>query len=239
MRKIQGLLLIIGLIAAAGCLSADEIIMLKPVSGTYKAGTTMDISWTYQFMEWLPSTTAQKQMVITLREYAQQYQGAVPSSPFLDIATVDVNSLHCTWQVGNYSTNWEGFILTVRMKEHPAIFAQSQPFKIDKTQIQRVPAKAVAVDRNIPVTAPVAGQNCKIGTTVTIRWDKSKIASYGYVWVQICWPNHTAAGGGFTTSNTGSLDWPIAETAENTLCVKVWTHDDKWFGYSGNFYVKK
>jgi hypothetical protein len=96
-----------------------------------------------------------------------------------------------------------------------------------------------AADIPIAVTSPVAGQPCKIGTTVTIRWDTSKIASYGYVWVQICWPNHTAAGGAFPTPNTGSLDWKIAETAENTLCAKVSTQDDKWVGYSGNFNVKK
>ena len=33
--------------------------------------------------------------------------------------------------------------------------------------------------------------------------------------------------------------WKIAETAENTFCIKVSTQDDKWVGYSGNFNVKK
>ncbi len=238
MRKIQGALLIIGLVAAAGRLSADVITVLTPFSGTYKAGTNMDITWTYQFMEWLPSTPAQRQMVVSLHEYNKQIKGPVKGGIFTDIATVDVNAGHCTWKVDNVQTNWDGFIFTVQMKENPGIFAQSQPFQIEKIQIPRIPVKSVA-DFNIQVTSPAADQNCKIGTTVTIRWDKSKIASYGYVWLQICWPNHTAAGGGFTTSNTGSLDWKIAETAENTFCVKVWTQDDKWVGYSGNFYVKK
>ena len=238
MRKIQGALLVIGLVAAAGRLSADVITVLKPVSGTYKAGTIMDIAWTYQFMEWLPSTAAQRQMVVSLHEYNKQINGPVKGGIFTDIVTVDVNAGHCTWNVDNVQTNWDGFIFTVHMKENPAISAQSQPFQIEKRLLPRIPMKAAA-DIPIAVTSPVAGQPCKIGTTVTIRWDTSKIASYGYVWVQICWPNHTAAGGAFPTPNTGSLDWKIAETAENTLCAKVSTQDDKWVGYSGNFNVKK
>lgn len=236
MRKFKGAVLIIGLAAAAVRLSADQITVLKPVSGTYKAGTTMDITWTFQFMEWLPSTTAQRQMVVTLREYNK---GAnTPTGGSNDIATVDINTGHCTWTVGNLSTQWDGFIVTVHMKENPAIHAQSQPFQIEKHLAQKA-SMAVAVNRVIPVTSPAAGQNCKIGTTLTIRWEKDKIASYGYVWLQVCWPNHTGAGGAFPTSNTGSYDWKIAETAENTFCIKVTTQDDKWVGYSGNFNVKK
>jgi hypothetical protein len=238
MRKIQGAILVVMLAVAAGRLSADVITVLKPVGGTYKAGTNMDITWTYQFMEWLPATAAQRQMVVTLREYVQQPAGPVPTGAYLDIAAVDVNAGRCAWKVGNVSTNWAGFIITVHMKENQAIHAQSQPFQIEMVQLPKIPVK-VAANIAIPVTSPAAGQNCKIGTTVTVRWDKSKIASYGYVWLQVCWPDHTAAGGAFPTTNTGSYDWKIAETAESTLCVKVSTQDDKWIGYSGNFNVKK
>jgi hypothetical protein len=238
MRKSIVIFLAIGMAATAGLLSADQITVLAPASGTYKVATNLDIVWTYQFMEWLPSTAAQRRMVITLYEYNKQIQGPVKGGRFTELATVDVNAGRFTWKVDNIDTKWDGFIFVLSMKENPAITAQSQPFQVEKIKIPMIPIKAAA-NLAIPVTSPVAGQNCKIGSTLTIRWDKSRIAGYGYIWIQVCWPNHTGAGGAYPTSNTGSYDWKIAETAENTFCIKVSTQDDKWVGYSGNFNVKK
>jgi hypothetical protein len=242
MNKKKWLLFLLGMGFTVSLLSADELKVLKPTAGSYPAGSTMTIAWTFQFMEWLPSTPAQKKLVISIHEYGKQYQGPVPSGPSTDVATADVNAGSCTWKVGDYSTNWDGYIFKIWMKENPAIFAYSAPFQIQRLQIPRIPMKAAApvpVPKAISVTSPASGQNCTIGYPVTIQWDKSLIASYGYVWLQVCWPNHTGAGGAFTTNNTGSYVWTIAETAENTFCIKVSTQDDKFIGYSGNFNVKK
>ena len=238
MRKSIVIFLAVGLAATAGYLSADQITVSAPANGTYKAAANLDIVWTYQFMEWLPSTAAQRRMVISLHEYNKQIQGPVKGGPFTDVAVVDVNAGRFTWKVDNINTNWDGFIFVLYMKENPAIMAQSQPFQVERNKIPMIPIKAAA-NLAIPVTSPVAGKNCKIGSTLTIRWDTSRIVSYGYVWIQVCWPNHAGAGGAYPTSNTGSYDWKIAETAENTFCIKVSTQDDKWVGYSGNFNVKK
>jgi hypothetical protein len=235
MKRISAVMFLFASLFAAPLLRADVITVLKPVAGTYKAGTTMEISWTFQFMEWLPSTAAQKQLVISLWQYDKSNNGPVMAG-YEDIATVDVNTGHYSWKVGNYSTNWDGFIFKVHMKENTSLSALSQPFQIERALvIQKIPTPAALA--RIFVTAPAENQRCKIGTKVMIRWDKANISTYGYVWLQVCWPNHTKAGGAFPTSNTGSYEWAIAETAENTLCVEVYTQDNKYKGFSGNFKV--
>jgi len=237
-RRLPGALLIVALAAAAGRLSADQIVVNKPIAGTYRAGSIMDIVWTPQLTGGIPGAGPDRDMVITLRQYGQQYGGPVPGTTFEEIATADVGALHYAWKVGDYQTNWDGFILTVKMKTRPSIIGQSQPFKIVKSVIVDMPRQPILLNL-IRVTSPAAGQNCKIGTTVTIRWETSKIAPYGKVNLQVYWPNHTPAAGPFLTANTGSFDWKINETAENTLCVKVYTQDGKWAGFSGDFNVVK
>jgi len=219
---------------AARELAADQLTVLAPGGGTFTSGTNMDIRWTYQFMEWLPSTAALKQMNIRIREYSQQQGGAVTGS-YVDVATVDVTAEHYTWKVPAYVSHHEGFLLELSMREHPAISTQSQPFQIVLNTKPKIAPDALK--HLISVTSPTAGQNCKIGSTVTIAWDKSHVGSYGTVMMLICWPDHTAAGGPFPTPNTGSYQWKIAETAENTLCVEVYTQDKKYLGFSGNFKV--
>ncbi len=222
------------LVLAAKELAADQLTVLAPTGGTFTSGTNVEIRWTYQFMEWLPSTPALSQMNIRIREYSQQQGGAVTGS-YTDVATVDVNAQHYTWKVPACVTHWDGFLLEISMKEHGSIMAQSQPFQIALNTKPKIDPNAFK--HLIAVTSPVAGQNCKIGRTVTIAWDKSHVSSYGTVMLLICWPNHTAAGGPFPTPNTGSYQWKIAETAANTLCVEVYTQDKKYLGYSGNFRV--
>ena len=228
--------LFVFLALAAIELSADQLTVLAPSGGAFTSGTNTEIRWTYQFMEWLPSTTALKQMNIRIREYSQQ-QGSAVTGSYVDVATVDVTTGHYTWRVPAYVSHFDGFLLELSMKEHSSIMAQSQPFQIALNTKPKI--DPAAFKHLIAVTSPVAGQNCKIGSTVTIAWDKSNVSGYGTVWMLICWPNHTAAGGPFPTPNTGSYQWKIAETAENTLCVEVYTQDKKYLGYSGNFKVVK
>jgi len=73
---------------------------------------------------------------------------------------------------------------------------------------------------------------------MTIQWDKSVIANYGTVWLQICWPDGKPAAGAYPTANTGSYVWPIRETAENSLRASVFTPDEKYRGLSGTFLIK-
>ena len=230
---------VLGLMLTAGLLTADEIRILKPTAGTYIAGSSMEIKWTYTFLEWLPKNAAQRQMVISIHQYGKDYgPGPVPSTTFLELATVDLDTLRYMWKVGDYATNWDGFILKFAMKERPSIYAYGAPFQIRKGLAEK-PRIPVALKTLIAITSPVAGQSYKIGSTMPIRWDKEKIKSYGSVWIQVCWPDHTANWGSFPTSNTGSFDWKIAETAENTLCIKIYTQDEKCVGYSGNFKIVK
>jgi hypothetical protein len=222
------------LLFAAHELAADQLTVLAPAGGTFTSGTNMEIRWTYQFMEWLPTTAGLKQMNIRIREYSQQQGGAVIGS-YVDVATVDVTAEHYTWKVAAYVSHHDGFLLELSMKEHGSISAQSQPFQIALNTKPKISPDAFK--HLIAVTSPAAGQSCKIGSTVTIAWDKSHVGGYGTVMLLICWPNHTAAGGPFPAPNTGSYQWKIAETAENTLCVEVYTQDKKYLGYSGNFKV--
>ena len=239
MRKVALIGWFLGLMLTAGPLSADEITVLKPAAGTFNAGALMEIQWTYTFLEWTPANAAQRQMVISIHQYGKDYGlRPVPGTSSVEIATVNLDTLKYAWRVPNYTSNWDGFILRLEMKERPSIYAYSPPFEIRKGPVVKPPLP-VGLKTIIPITSPTAGQSYKIGSTMPIRWDKEKIKGYGSVWLQVCWPDHTADWGSFPTSNTGSYDWKIAETAENTLCIKIYTQDEKCVGYSGNFKIIK
>ncbi len=244
MKRIVTILFVLGLGLAAGGLMADEISIQAPTPGKeYAVGSTLTIRWQSWFMEWLPQTAEQRKMAIKLWVYDAASQGHPISGAFpLEIATVDVESGHFDWRVQDLVSPWnQGFYFELSMVHKPSILVGSPPFTITKRRLAvRPPVTAsAALLHSIEVYSPAAGQNCYIGSTVTIRWKKDRIAGYGQVWVQVCWPDHSTAAGAFPTANTGSLDWPIKETQENTLCVKVFTPDDKFVGYSKSFYIKK
>ena len=99
--------------------------------------------------------------------------------------------------------------------------------------------KKVFVKTNwIKITSPEAGKDYYIGYDVPIEWDTEKIAKYGYVHIQICWPDGEPAGGTFPVQNTGSHVWEVKETAENSLRLKIFTHDKKYSGMTGTFNIK-
>lgn len=99
--------------------------------------------------------------------------------------------------------------------------------------------KMVAIQLNhIKITSPVSGKDYYIGTTMPILWETKKIEKYGTVFIQVCWPSGESAAGSFPVKNTGSSEWVIRETAENSLRLKIFTHDKKYWGMTGVFNIK-
>ena len=72
-----------------------------------------------------------------------------------------------------------------------------------------------------------------------IRWDRTNIASEKNIWLATCWPDGKPAGGAYPAQNTGSYDWEIKETAENSLRICITSMvDEKIRGLSGTFHIK-
>jgi hypothetical protein len=116
--------------------------------------------------------------------------------------------------------------------------ALSAPFTVEAVQLKRLARPVPALLNTIQILSPLAGQVYTIGSTMTIRWKTDRIASFPTVWLQVCWPDGTPAAGAYPAPNTGSYDWPIHETAENSLRVSVFTPGEKYKGMSGTFQVK-
>jgi len=87
--------------------------------------------------------------------------------------------------------------------------------------------------KNIP-----PGRYVLYGSTMPIRWDTSRIAGEKNIWLQVCWPDGKPAAGAYPAPNTGSYDWLIKETAENSLKICITTMDEKMKGVSGTFEIK-
>ena len=99
--------------------------------------------------------------------------------------------------------------------------------------------KMAAVHFNyIKIISPVKGKDYYIGTTMPIQWETKKIEKYPTVFVQVCWPSGKTAAGAYPVKNTGNTEWLIKETAENSLRIKIFTTDSKYWGLSGVFNIK-
>jgi hypothetical protein len=219
--------LLVLLAAGAGKMFADELVLLTPKSEKLNVNSMVTISWDYTFMEWQPQNAEQRKLRIEL------YRGWISESL---IAEVDCNSSGYSWKVPALDQTARRIVITMANK--PSLRAMSPEFKIVHPAIivTKVPFKVFSA---IKILVPQAGETYLIGSTMHITWDTDKIADHPQVWVQTCWPNHSAAAGAFPTANSGHIDWNIQETQENDLCIKVWTHGGDHTGFSGVFHIKK
>lgn len=211
------------LATGAGKMFADELILLTPTSDKLFIDSTVTIKWDYTFLEWQPQNAEQRKLRIEL--YVGWFSESV-------IAEVDCNNNSYSWKVPALDQRTRRIVITMASK--PSLHAMSPEFKIIP-RLQAAPFLAHAVK----ITVPQAGETYLIGSTMHITWNTNNIAEHPQVWVQTCWPNHTAAAGAFPTANNGHLDWLIQETQENDLCIKIWTHGGDHTGYSGVFHIKK
>jgi hypothetical protein len=96
----------------------------------------------------------------------------------------------------------------------------------------------------IYVIQPFTGTSCVIGYPCSITWDTSNIQNYGYVWLEVVYPDGSECCGNYPVPNTGSYyDWlPDPSWADpGNLCqpfrIKVYTNDKVYWGLSGLFKV--
>jgi hypothetical protein len=217
------------LLALPAAASADEVRITDPVGGTYKNGAVLTIKWDYTFLEHYPKTADEKKMEIYLRNY--------DTSMWLgQLTTVDVLSRGYTWAIMNVPPG--RYMLYFWKESEPArgTCAISEVFTIEQGtgRFFAVPTTGAS----IRITSPVGGRSYYIGSTMHIQWDTSLIANQRNIWLQICWPDGKPAAGAYPAPNTGSYDWTIGETAENSLKVCITTMDEKLKGMSGTFSVK-
>jgi len=232
MRKIACFIIFAMIVTFGGLSMAGEITILQPKGGTFKQSSIMQITWDYTILEDLSSANNQREMEIWL---------ARPSSTMAapnwvsEIKRVDVFSGSTTWMVhatpGTYRLHFYK-----RYYPQMGSWAVSEPFTVDADSAPILPLPKMK--KPIPIINPVQGQVYYSGTSMTIQWDKSVIANYGTVWLQICWPDGKPAAGAYPTANTGSYVWPIRETAENSLRASVFTPDEQYRGLSGTFQIK-
>jgi len=206
---------------------ADEVRITDPVGGTYRNGAVLTIKWDYTFLEHYPKTADEKKMDILLRHHdSAKWVGTM--------TTVDVLSRGYTWTIANITPGT--YVLYFAKPNAPlrGTCAISKPFTIEAGRQPALPSPIAS----IRITSPVAGKSYDIGSTVKIQWDTARIANQPTVWLSVCWPDGKVAAGAFPAQNTGSYDWTINETAENSLRICISTIDKKLKGTSGTFFVK-
>lgn len=229
--KAIGFIIVLSLVLSFGGIAmADELTILQPNGGTFKQGTFMTIKWDYTILSSL-TTPMEKEIEIWLARTTS----TVAAPNMIDtIARVDIFSGQTVWRVtappGTYRLQFYK-----RYNPLDGSWAVSEPFNIEKST-------GIPVVPNLPapirIINPVQGQVYYSGTSMTIQWDKSTIANYPHVYLQICWPDGTPAAAPWLTPNTGSYVWPIRETAENALRESIYTPDNKFKGISGTFQIK-
>ncbi len=231
MKKLGLVMIIVLMVTFSGSALAGELTIRQPKGGTFKQSSIMQIKWDYTILEDLSS---EREMEIWL---------ARPSSTMnapnwvSEIKTVDVFSGSTTWLVhatpGTYRLHFY-------KPYNPQVgsWAVSEPFTIEEGSATGTFQNIPMLKKPIPIINPVQGQVYYSGTSMTIQWDKSVIANYPTIWLQVCWPDGKPAAGAYPTANTGSYVWPIKETAENLLRVSVFTPDEKYKALSGTFLIK-
>ncbi len=209
---------------------ADEVRITDPAGGTYRNGQVLTVKWDYAFLEQYPKTAAEKTMEIYMRNYdTSMWVGRM--------ATVDVLSRGYTWSIKNIPPGRYMLYFSKPSEPLRGTCAVSEIFTIEAGS-SRFYAFPVAALSSIRITSPVGGKVYYIDSTMPIRWDTSRIAGEKTIWLQICWPDGKPAAGAFPAPNTGSYDWLIKETAENSLRVCITTMDEKTKGTSGTFEIK-
>ncbi len=185
-------------------------------------------------MQDYPTTTYQKEMEIWLAR-----PSSTASSPsWIDqVGKVDVSTGSFKWRItavpGTYRLHFYK-----RAAPLAGSVAVSELFTVEPGKV------LAALPHNLgpaePNRDPLAGRRPGVRdrSTMTITWKKDKIAGYPTVWLQICWPDGSSAAGAYPAPNSGSYQWTIGETAENSLRVSVYTPDNKFKGMSGTFKVK-
>jgi len=119
-------------------------------------------------------------------------------------------------------------------------FKPSQETKIKISPDKRPLPQTI---HNLKVMYPTDGQICVINTGYSIIWLTNLIQNYGYVELELVWPDGTPAGGVYPVTNNGQYNWyPDASFwDESVRCkeyrVKVYTHDNKYHGLSGRFKI--
>ncbi len=232
MKKLRLVMIIVLMVAFSGFASAGELTILQPKGGTFKQSSIMQIKWDYTILEDLSSANNQREMEIWL---ARSNSTMDAPNWVSQIKRVDIFSGSTTWMVhaapGTYRLHFYK-----RYPPQTGSWAVSELFTVDADSAPILPLPKMK--KPIPIINPVQGQVYYSGTSMTIQWDKSVIANYGTVWLQICWPDGKPAAGAYPTANTGSYVWPIRETAENSLRASVFTPDEKYRGLSGTFLIK-
>jgi hypothetical protein len=232
--KTWGFILFFAMLLSCGDSAlADEVTVLQPKGGTFKQWTNMLVKWDYTILSILTSQQ-EKEMEI----YLARPTSTIAAPHFVDlIAKVNVFAGSTSWKVrapaGTYRLHF--------YKRYPPMvgsWAVSDPFTVEKNEPVGTPRPKRTMVMAIRITNPVQEQVYISGTSMNIQWDKSTIATYPTVWIQVCWPDGKSAAGAYPAPNTGSYDWPIRETAENWLRVSVYTPDNKHKGMSGSFQVK-
>lgn len=234
MKAKPGVLALCVLCLAAGVAVADEVSITQPVGGTYKRYTDLMVKWTYTFMQDYPTTANQKEVEIWLARPSS----TVSSPNWIDqVGKADVLTGSFKWRI-NAAPGTYRLHFYKRAAPLAGSVAVSELFTIEPGKVLApLPHTFVPLNR-IDIVSPVAGQEYAIGSTMTITWKKDKIAGYPTVWLQICWPDGSSAAGAYPAPNSGSYQWTIGETAENSLRVSVYTPDNKFKGMSGTFKVK-
>jgi hypothetical protein len=259
-KKIIIITLLMSWMLLSGIVFGDEVTIQGPQGGTYSQGSDMTIQWDYTILSVpIPTNPIHRRMYVKVGS---------PSNPpgdfFAYDFAADITAQSYTWNVDKPPGTYVLYFL-ISFTE-PSIRITSQPFVIDETLTVQVvpntvvvetvlsetvvvatpapqsigvkPGHMVALANRIAINSPETGKNYYIGGTVPIQWSKAKIQNYGYVWLQVCYPDGQAAAGAYTTSNTGNYDWELKEKTGGSYRIKVWTHDKKYAGISGVFHIK-
>ncbi|MBN1545880.1 MAG: hypothetical protein JW902_04395 [Syntrophaceae bacterium] len=233
MKKFKFMIAFVLLLYCGNVAMADELKILQPNGGVYKQGTHMIIKWDYTILTNL-TTPQEKEIEIWL---------ARPSSTLAapnwvkQIKKVDVHAGSTSWTVdatpGSYRIHFYKRNIPLA-----GSWAVSELFTVEENKLPLKLKSKVPIALPIKIINPLQGQVYYSGKSMTIQWDKSVVAAYPTVLLQVCWPDGRPAAGSFPTSNTGSYVWQINETAENSLRVSVFTSDKKYKGLSGTFQIK-
>ena len=244
-RTVVGLLLLVCAFAFA---TAQTIQVTAPKGGeSWTLGTSKVITWTAKNF---PAGTKAR-LVLLLN-----------GNKVGDIAVnVPIAQGSWTWAkagayVGGTAAAGSGYAVRVRDMNNqylgaksPTTFTLASLSTVNTRAMLQNPAVAEGMVRalnTIPVSSPGQGQAFKPGTTFLVVWDKSKIAAYPQVAVDVFTPDMKTKVGPISPAassleaNTGKYDAIVFndrfESGKN-YAVRVATPDEKYIGWSGVFHI--
>ncbi len=244
-RMAVGLLLLVCAFALA---TAQTIQVTAPKGGeSWTLGTSKVITWTAKNF---PAGTKARLVLLLNGAKVGDIAVSVP------IAQGSWKWAKAGYYVGGTAAAGSGYAVRVRDMNNqypgaksPTTFTLASLSTVNTRAMLRSPAVAEGMVRalnTIPVSSPGQGQAFEPGTMFFVVWDKSQIAAYPQVAVDVFTPDKKTKVGPISPAsssleaNTGKYDAIVFNDRfewGKDYAVRVATPDEKYVGWSGVFHI--